>query len=72
MLIKINFMTENINYTETSTETVSGGGWNITADLKLVPMYILPGGPLRRILVRLYGRRASVTKILHHSYRSHS
>jgi len=57
MLIKINFVTQNINYIETNTETVSGGGWNITVDLKLMQMYILPGGPVRRILVRLYGRR---------------
>ena len=56
MLIKINFVTENINYTEKNTENISGAGWNITADLKLVQIFILPGGPVCRILVGLYGR----------------
>jgi hypothetical protein len=57
LLIQTNFVTENINCTEINTETVSGAGWNITADLKLVQVYILPGGPVRRIPARLYVRR---------------
>jgi len=56
LLIKINFVTENINYAEINTETSGGAGWNITADLKLVQKGILPRGPVSRIPVRLYGR----------------
>jgi hypothetical protein len=57
MMIKINFLTHNVKYTEINIETISKAVWNITADLNHVQMYILTGGPVRRIPERLYGRR---------------
>jgi hypothetical protein len=71
MLIKIDFVTENINYTEINTETLSGAGWNINTDLKHVQMFILPGGPVFGYQYCFVAVAASVSKILHHSYRSH-
>jgi hypothetical protein len=73
MLIKTNFVTEYINYTEVNTETISGACWNIMQIWNSCRCTLVSSQVVLHVGYQ-YGFMAvaaSDTKIHHHVYRSH-